>query len=564
MSSVRVRLALLGVALTARVLADASYLLGSAGSAVLLLAPALVLSPLLAPLLGRLPSFVVLAVAGLALPQAVPVPLPVPVAVAWVATGGLVFLVAGLLLLADLCREGRVSFPRTAGLLAAATIALGLALGLAVDPPGQLALAGLAGIAAVASAWGQPAPERRPSWAAVAAPPGRGFLFAGLAFVVLSTAALRPVADQEPTALLVGAAAGCLLAAWQRNGWRNPALIPLAGILLFVGLALLALFGPEATAMQVTLGIAVGLGGVAFVVGLVRAVPGYGLLVAAGLTLPAFLVGAALPTWFVLLLPLTALFVGLAGWWVLTPLFEQLLETGGAWTCRIFVAGPGPDAIPADGPVILVANHSAYLDPMWVMKVVPRRVIPMMTSVFYDLPVIRWVMATITRAIRVPATTFRREAPELQEAVAVLQAGGCLLVFPEARLRKTQEKLLYPFGQGLWHVVRAVPNVRVVAVWIEGGWGSWTSQANGQPPFRDKPVDCLRRIELAFGPAEAIPPELLADREAFRNWLMGRVLACRAYLNLPVPTVEQALGRAADTTEVKPHEIDSDLEANRS
>lgn len=564
MSSVRVRLALLGVALTARVLADASFLLGSAGSAVLLLAPALVLSPLLAPLLGRLPRSVVLAVAGLALPLAVAMPMPGPVAVGVVGTGGLVFLVGGLLVLADLCREGLVSFPRTGGLLAAATIALALALGLPVDPPGQFALAGLAGVAAIAAAWGRPSPERRPSWAEVAVPPGRGFLLAGLAFVALGTASLRPLGGQEPTALLIGAMLGCLLAAWQRNGWRNPALIPFAGVVLFVGVALLALLGPEATAAQVPLGLAVGLGGVALVVGLVRAVPGYGLLVAAGLTLLAVLVGWALPAWFALLLPLAALFTGLAGWWVLTPLFEQLLETGGAWTCRIFVAGPGPDAIPADGPVILVANHSAYLDPMWVMKVVPRRVIPMMTSVFYDLPVIRWIMATITKAIRVPATTFRREAPELQEAVAVLQAGGCLLVFPEARLRKTQEKLLYPFGQGLWHVVRAVPNVRVVAVWIEGGWGSWTSQANGQPPFRGKPVDCLRRIELAFGPAEAIPPELLADREAFRTWLMGRVLACRAYLNLPVPTVEQALGRAADTTEVKPLQIDSDLEANRS
>jgi 1-acyl-sn-glycerol-3-phosphate acyltransferase len=200
---------------------------------------------------------------------------------------------------------------------------------------------------------------------------------------------------------------------------------------------------------------------------------------------------------------------------------------------------------------------------MWVYKMIPRRMIAMMTSVFYDVPGIRWMWAYGVQAIRVPAATFRREAPELQDAIRVLQGDGCLLIFPEARLRKTEDKLLFPFGQGLWHILKKVPHARVVAIWIEGGWGSWTSYGHNAPPFKGKPVDFRRAITLGVALPETVSPELLADKEAFRLWLMERVLACRAHLNLPVPTVAQATGRDLGAESVNPHQIDAESEGDR-
>ena len=61
------------------------------------------------------------------------------------------------------------------------------------------------------------------------------------------------------------------------------------------------------------------------------------------------------------------------------------------------------------GPLLVVANHAAWLDTLWLAKVLPRRLTPMMTSVFYDLPGMRFLMRHVAGAIRVQASTFRRE-----------------------------------------------------------------------------------------------------------------------------------------------------------
>jgi len=84
---------------------------------------------------------------------------------------------------------------------------------------------------------------------------------------------------------------------------------------------------------------------------------------------------------------------------------------------RIRGYGPGLDDFPLQGPAVVVANHSAWLDPVWIAKVLPRRITPMMTSVFYDKPILRWLMVNVVHAIRVEASEFRREAPELFKLV---------------------------------------------------------------------------------------------------------------------------------------------------
>jgi 1-acyl-sn-glycerol-3-phosphate acyltransferase len=213
---------------------------------------------------------------------------------------------------------------------------------------------------------------------------------------------------------------------------------------------------------------------------------------------------------------------------------------------RVHAHGPGLDRVPMHGPLIVVANHSSYLDPFWVGKRMPRRLRPLMLSRFFDLPVVRWLMTYIVGAIRVPQVRFRREAPELAEAVAVLREGGCLLLFPEAILRRKEKPILRTFGQGIWRILREAPETPVVVLWVEGGWGSWASYKGG-PPMRNKKIDFWRRIDVGIHEPEVLDPALLADQLATRRYLMRRCLEARRYLGLDVPA--DALPPTLDLTE---------------
>lgn len=220
---------------------------------------------------------------------------------------------------------------------------------------------------------------------------------------------------------------------------------------------------------------------------------------------------------------------------------ELLCELLLAPMYRVRAHGPGQAAIPRQGPVLLIANHSSYFDPFWVGVVVPRRVRPMMTSRFFDLPVVRWLMVSVFQAIRVQATLVRREVPELQEALAVLRQGGCLLVFPEGRLRRSPDQLLQPFGQGVWHLLKELPETPVVILWIEGGWGSFLSYYQGTPG-QNKRLDWSRPIDVALSVPRVLPAAVLADQRGTRRYLEQACLECRAYLGLAVPTVGKENG----------------------
>lgn len=202
---------------------------------------------------------------------------------------------------------------------------------------------------------------------------------------------------------------------------------------------------------------------------------------------------------------------------------------------RIRAHGPGRFQIPQRGALLVIANHTAWFDPLWLAKVLPRRLTPMMTSKFFDLPILHWLMRNVAGAIRVPFGAFRREAPELQEAVAVLDRGGCVLIFPEGSMKRQPEQSVRPFGQGVWRILRQRPETPVVACWIEGGWGSYTSYCGGLPAV-NKPLDWWWPIEIALETPQRLDPALLADQHATRHYLMHACLEARRHLGLqPLP-----------------------------
>jgi 1-acyl-sn-glycerol-3-phosphate acyltransferase len=244
-----------------------------------------------------------------------------------------------------------------------------------------------------------------------------------------------------------------------------------------------------------------------------------------------------------------------AAWVLLLPqTLELLAEFLLRLMYRVRTRGPGAGRLPRSGPLLIVANHASYADPFWLGLIVPRKVTPMMTSRFFDLPVVRWLMRRLVGAIRVPAVGFRREAPELRDAGAVLRRGACLLIFPEGSLRRDEERPLRPFGQGVWHVLNERPETLVAVCWIEGGWGSFASYKGGKP-CRNKRPDCRRPIDVAVAEPRPLDPAVLADHRATREHLRRACAECRAWLGLPPLQEADARDESGKEGEADAHQI---------
>lgn len=236
----------------------------------------------------------------------------------------------------------------------------------------------------------------------------------------------------------------------------------------------------------------------------------------------------------VLVLAAALAVLGIAWGRLFRPTFELCVEPVLWLSYRVRGAGPGLDEFPRTGPCVVIANHACWFDPIFLSKVLPRPTTPMMTARFYDLPVVVRLMRAFG-VIRVPEKALKKDAPEVQEAVAALDRGECVVIFPEGYLRRTEEKPLKRFGQGVWQLLKARPDTPVFATWIEGAWGSYTSYSNG-PPTKNKKRDVRRPLGVGVSAPVVVPPGVLAEHLRARVFLMNLVSAARAHLGLePLP-----------------------------
>ena len=224
---------------------------------------------------------------------------------------------------------------------------------------------------------------------------------------------------------------------------------------------------------------------------------------------------------------------------VLDPVFRSMYH------CRRF--GPGVERVPRAGPVLVIANHAAWFDPVLVAEAVHRETAPMMTAGFYDLPFMSWLMRKVFRVIRVSDSPARRDVPEIEQAIEALDAGQCVVIFPEGYLRRKDDEPLRRFGRGVWQILKSRPATPVVPCWIEGTWGSYFSHKGG-PPTKNKQFDFRRRVRVGVSEPVAVPAGVLADHLATRAWLMNRVGAARAHVGLDaLPAVELARGEVQES-----------------
>jgi len=88
----------------------------------------------------------------------------------------------------------------------------------------------------------------------------------------------------------------------------------------------------------------------------------------------------------------------------------------------------GLENIPAYGPAIVMINHIAFVDPIAVMHVLPRNIIPMAKVEVLHYPLVG-IFPRIWGVIPVRREEVDRQA--LHQALDILQAGEIVLVAPE-------------------------------------------------------------------------------------------------------------------------------------
>jgi 1-acyl-sn-glycerol-3-phosphate acyltransferase len=177
-----------------------------------------------------------------------------------------------------------------------------------------------------------------------------------------------------------------------------------------------------------------------------------------------------------------------------------------------------PERLPAEGPVLIVANHQSYLDPVSLTLGATQRHVDFLARAgLFKNPFFRWL---ITALNAVPLAEGRPDAAALKTVIERLRLGHAVLIFPEGA--RTPDGAVHEFKRG-FAVLAKRAECPVMPAAIEGAFDTWPKERKGPRLF-----GC--RVAVMYG--EPISPEeLLADgADAALVRLRGEIDAMRLEL----------------------------------
>jgi len=161
----------------------------------------------------------------------------------------------------------------------------------------------------------------------------------------------------------------------------------------------------------------------------------------------------------------------------------------------------GVDQLSLDGPFLLAANHTSFLDPFLIVAAAPSTVSGRLYSIgwqaYFRGALMQWV-ARVARVIPVGLEASLVSA--LQAAALVLRQGQGLLVFPEGQ--RSVDGIFKPFRPGIG-ILACELSVPVIPIWIEGTFRAWPVGAWLPRPYP---------VSLAVG------RPLIVTRELIDEW----------------------------------------------
>jgi 1-acyl-sn-glycerol-3-phosphate acyltransferase len=106
----------------------------------------------------------------------------------------------------------------------------------------------------------------------------------------------------------------------------------------------------------------------------------------------------------------------------------------------------GREWIPSSGGLLVAANHLSYWDPPVLAHTLDREVHFLAKEELFRVP----VFGSLIRSLNsIPVRRGMADLKGIQEAIAAVRGGGCLLIFPEGSRSRTGELMRARPGVGL-------------------------------------------------------------------------------------------------------------------
>jgi 1-acyl-sn-glycerol-3-phosphate acyltransferase len=138
-----------------------------------------------------------------------------------------------------------------------------------------------------------------------------------------------------------------------------------------------------------------------------------------------------------------------------------------ALTLGFSLRSEGRNNIPSSGPVLVVANHQSFFDPILVGLATRRHLRAVARKTLYR----HWPMALLIRTLRAIPIDHEGVGKEgLKAVLDELERGGGVLIFPEGT--RTPDGRMHPLRPGIYLLLRRA-KVPIVPVGIAGAYAAW-------------------------------------------------------------------------------------------
>ena len=125
---------------------------------------------------------------------------------------------------------------------------------------------------------------------------------------------------------------------------------------------------------------------------------------------------------------------------------------------------PADDPLPAEGPVLLVANHTCGIDHMVLQAATDRKLGFVIAQEYYDVPVVHWFCKALGC---IPVKRDGRDLGATRAVLRALDSGAVVPIFPEGRINPTSGREFLPARPGAaWVALKK--KVPVIPAYISG------------------------------------------------------------------------------------------------